>query len=155
MGGSSAYINRLSNLVRLCRTCHREVTTHPQRSFRSGWVLRRGDEATQVPLNLGGLVWVTLTNQGHYLLAGRLDETRTLREIQYTLRSEGIGPAGTLPGWPSPVGYDSERFGLARRELGQLDGLVEPSGEPGGMEGLGVGLGEDVDHGEVGLTDDP
>lgn len=51
MGGSrDPRINRPSNLVVLCRPCHREVESRRELAYRDGWLVHRTAEPVNAPV---------------------------------------------------------------------------------------------------------
>lgn len=64
-------INDVSNCLLLCAACHRWITEHPDRSYRSGWAVRRNGKRfpDEVQVWLRRTRWVRLDDHGHYLPA--------------------------------------------------------------------------------------
>lgn len=51
-GARAGFVNRLSNALALCHTCHDMVERDRTAATRNGWLVRRGEDPAQVPAML-------------------------------------------------------------------------------------------------------
>ncbi|MFY1686434.1 hypothetical protein [Plantactinospora sp. WMMB782] len=70
-GAAKAAADRLSGLMHACRRCHSHTHANPAEAYSAGWMLREGQEPTQVSvLYRGRMVWLDDAGQVHDYSAG-------------------------------------------------------------------------------------
>lgn len=67
MGGTSNPVaNSPSNLLLLCKHCHRWIEVNREAARTAGWLVRQGRDPAAVPLSLPDGRWVLLADTGDY-----------------------------------------------------------------------------------------